>query len=118
MQKIFHLSSCSTCQRILKEWNPGSEIELQDIKEKLYTASELDEMRELAGSYEALFSKRALKYKEWNVKELVKKDEDYRTFLLKDYTFLKRPVLVVDNHLFSGNSAKTVAEAKSFLSSR
>lgn len=115
MKKVFHLSSCSTCQRILKEWHVDASIEVQDIKENLYTEQELDEMRELAGSYEAIFSKRALKYKEWNVKELVKKDEDYRAFLLKDYTFLKRPVLVVDKRIFAGNSAKTVSEAKSFL---
>lgn len=117
MKKIFHLSTCSTCQKILKEWNAPAEIELQDIKSTLYTEKELDEMRKLAGSYEAIFSKRAMKYKEWGVKDKVKSDDDYREYLLKDYTFLKRPVLVYDNTLFAGNSKKTVEEAKVFLAS-
>lgn len=117
MKKIFHLSTCSTCQKILKEWSAPSEVELQDIKTSLYTEKELDEMRKLAGSYEAIFSKRAIKYKEWDVKDKVKSDDDYREFLLKDYTFLKRPVLVYGNTLFAGNSTKIVEDAKVFLAS-
>ena len=117
MKKIFHLSTCSTCQKILAAWNIPKDIVLQDIKLELYSAQELDEMKQLAGSYEAIFSKRALKYKEWGVKEKIRTDEDYRTFLLKDYTFLKRPVLVVNNHLFAGNSQKNVDAAKTFLAS-
>lgn len=117
MKKIFHLSTCSTCQKILTEWTIPSDVVVQDIKMELYSEEELDEMKQMAGSYEAIFSKRAMKYKEWNVKELVKSDDDYRNFLLKDYTFLKRPVLVYDDRIFAGNSKKTVEEVKAFLAS-
>jgi arsenate reductase len=115
MKKIFHLSTCSACQKILAEWSIPKDVAVQDIKSELYSEEELDEMKQMAGSYEAIFSKRAMKYKEWGVKELVKSDEDYCAFLLKDYTFLKRPVLVYDNRIFAGNSKKTVEEAKAFL---
>ena len=63
MKKIYHLSTCTTCQRILKELKPGKEFVMQDIKTEKITSSQLDEMKSLAGSYEALFSRVALKYK-------------------------------------------------------
>ncbi|WP_343785700.1 arsenate reductase family protein [Wandonia haliotis] len=117
MKKIFHLSTCTTCQRILNEWSVPESVTLQDIKSDLYSEEELDKMKELAGSYEAIFSKRAMKYKEWNVKDKVKTDDDYREFLLKDYTFLKRPALVYEDTIFAGNSKKTVEAAGNFLAS-
>jgi len=116
MRKVFYLSTCSTCSRILKEWDLLSSIELQNIKENLYTESEVDEMKKMVGSYEALFSKKSMKYKAWDVKEKIHGDTDYREFLMKDYTFLKRPVLVYDNHIFVGNSKDNVEKAKQFLS--
>jgi arsenate reductase len=116
MRKVFYLSTCSTCTRILKEWNLPSSIFLQNIKENLYTESEVDEMKKMVGSYEALFSKKSMKYKAWDVKEKIHNDEDYREFLMKDYTFLKRPVLVFDEHIFVGNSKENVEKAKQFLS--
>lgn len=115
MRKIFHLSSCSTCVRILNEWAIPVDVVQQNIKEKLYSEAELDEMKELAGSYEAIFSKRSMKYKEWNVATHIKSDVDYRAFLLKDYTFLKRPVLVYDQHIFCGNAKQEVEQAGQFL---
>lgn len=115
LKKLFHLSTCSTCVRILKEWNVVDSVVLQDIKQQLYTAEELDYMKSIVGSYEELFSKRAVKYKEWNVKEQIKSDDDYRSFLLKDYTFLKRPVLLYEGHVFAGNSKKNVEDVLCFL---
>ena len=116
MRKVFYLSTCSTCSRILKEWDLPSSIELQNIKENLYTESEVDEMKKMVGSYEELFSKKSMKYKAWDVKEKIHIDKDYREFLMKDYTFLKRPVLVFDDHIFVGNSKDNVEKAKQFLS--
>ena len=111
MKKIYHLATCSTCQRILKEWNPGKNVELQDIKTEKITPSQIDEMERLAGSYEALFSRVAIKYRTLglNTKKLTEKD--YRKLILEEYTFLKRPVLIVDSEIFIGNSAKNVKAA-------
>ena len=117
MKKIYHLSTCDTCRRILKELNVPEGTELQDIKATPLTPGQLDALKERAGSYEALFSKRARLYKERNLKDRSLDEVDFRELLLEHYTFLKRPVVVADRKIFIGNSAKTVAAAKEALHS-
>ncbi|EDP96655.1 ArsC/Spx/MgsR family protein [Kordia algicida OT-1] len=112
MKKIYHLQTCNTCQRIIKEIQPTPDVVLQNIKEEEITAKQLEEMHELSGSYEALFSKRARLYKEKDLKNKDLSEEDYKQFILEHYTFLKRPVIIVNDKIFIGNSAKTVAAAK------
>jgi arsenate reductase len=48
-------------------------------------------MKELAGSYEALFSRRAMKYRSMGLNEMELSEDDYRKYILEEYTFLKRP---------------------------
>ena len=72
-------------------------------------------MKKLAGSYEALFSRRALKYKELGLKDKKLKEEDYRKLILEEYTFLKRPVFIVENRIFVGSEKKTVDALKEFI---
>ncbi len=115
MKKIFYLSSCSTCQRILKEWNPKKDIQLQDIKTEKITPEQLELMSQLAGSYEALFSRVALKFRALGLNEMELTEKDYRKYILDEYTFLKRPVLVLNDSIFVGNSKKNVAAAKTAL---
>ena len=115
MKKIYHLSSCSTCARILGEWKPGKDVVLQDIKTKKITAAQIDEMAKLAGSYEALFSRVALKYRAMGLNEMKLTEKDYRKYILEEYTFLKRPVLIVGKEIFIGNSKNNVAAAKEAL---
>ncbi|MCH2233177.1 MAG: hypothetical protein MK078_02905 [Crocinitomicaceae bacterium] len=115
MKKIFHLGTCSTCQRILNEWNAGSEYELQDIKTEKMTAEQVDEMIRLSGSAESLFSKRAMKYRGMGLHEKTLSEADYRQLIIDEYTFLKRPVLVDGDAIFVGNSKKVVAAAKDHL---
>lgn len=112
--KIYFLSTCSTCQRILKEWN-ATDAELQDIKTEPMTAAQVDEMIALAGSAEALFSRRAQKYKSMGLKDKTLTEADYRKLIIEEYTFLKRPVLILDNQIFIGNSKNVVADAKEAL---
>ena len=112
MKKIYHLSTCDTCQRILKEIEVPESFVLQDIKTESITAKQLDEMRKLAGSYEALFSKRARLYKERDLKNKDLQEDDYKELILEHYTFLKRPVIINNGEIFIGNSKKTVAAAK------
>lgn len=111
MKKIYHLSSCNTCQRIIKEINPDSEVQLQDIKTEMITQDQLEAMKALTGSYEALFSKRAQLYRQRNLKEQTLSEDDYKNLILEHYTFLKRPVMIVDDSIFVGNSKKVVAQA-------
>lgn len=115
MKKIYHLSTCTTNQRILKELKPGSDVILQDIKTEPITAKQLDEMKKLAGSYEALFSRVAMKYRSMGLNQMKLEEKDYRRYILEEYTFLKRPVTIVGDKIFIGNAAKTVEAAKKAL---
>ncbi len=115
-KKIYYLASCSTCQRIMKEVGVDSTFEQQNIKEVAITPAQLDEMHKLAGSYEALFSRRSMKYREWNLQDKELIENDYRDLILKEYTFLKRPVFLIGNEIFIGNTNKAVADAKAALS--
>lgn len=116
MKKIYHLKTCNTCQRIIKEIQPTPDFILQGIKEEAITVKQLEEMHALSGSYEALFSKRARLYKEKDLKNQELSEQDYKQYILEHYTFLKRPVIIVDDQIFIGNSAKTVAAAKEAIS--
>lgn len=112
MKKVYHLSSCNTNQRILKEIDFGNEVELQDIKKDNIDAETLDFIKEKVGSYEALFSKRAMKYRSMGLNEINLSEKDYRKYMLEEYTFLKRPFIILDNEVFIGNAKKTVEAVK------
>jgi arsenate reductase len=116
--KVYYLKTCDTSKRIIKEMaNLLDGFEFLEIKEQPLTATQIDEMKNLAGSYEALFSRRAKKYKEMGLKDLNLTDEDYKYYLLQHYTFLKRPTIIVDDEIFIGSSKKTVEALKQKLQS-
>ncbi|MDT0685281.1 arsenate reductase family protein [Autumnicola psychrophila] len=115
MKKIHHLSTCDTCKRILKELDLPSSFILQDIKTEKITEKQLEEMQELSGSYESLFSKRARLYKEKDLKNKDLDENQYKNLILEHYTFLKRPVIINNDKIFIGNSRKTVEAAKASI---
>jgi arsenate reductase (glutaredoxin) len=117
MKKIYHLATCSTCAEILKAWKPGKDFYLQDIRTEKITPEQMDEMIALAGSAEALFSRRALLYKEMGLKDKKLAEKDYRKLILDHDTFLKRPVLISGKKIFIGNAPNVVKEAKAHLDS-
>jgi arsenate reductase len=109
--KIYYLSTCSTCKRIMTDLDITAEnCTLQDIKTEKITAKQLDEMKALAGSYEALFSRRSMQYAAMGLKDKEITEKEYRQLILDEYTFLKRPVAVVGKEIFVGNT-KAVVEA-------
>lgn len=92
-----------------------SGFQLQDIRTEKITAKQLDEMKRLAGSYEALFSRRALLYKELGLKDKKLTENDYRDHILKHDTFLKRPVVMIGDKIFIGSEKKNVAALTAFI---
>jgi len=112
MKKIYHLATCSTNKRILKEIAPLDGFEMQEIKSNPITEEQIEQMHKLSESYEALFSKRAMKYKELGLKDKNLSETDIREYILSDYTFLKRPVAIIDDEIFIGNSKKNVEALK------
>ncbi|MFM2019099.1 MAG: hypothetical protein RL007_2755 [Bacteroidota bacterium] len=111
MKKLYYLASCSTCARIIEETGIAKKkFVMQDIKTEKITPAQLDEMKNLAGSYEALFSRVALKYKTLDPKPSTEKE--YRKLILEEYTFLKRPVAIIGDQIFIGNSKTNVENLK------
>ncbi|MEC4115795.1 arsenate reductase family protein [Myroides phaeus] len=112
MKKIYYLSTCSTCKRILSEMPAIDTFELQEIKKDPITAEQLEEMYVKVGSYELLFNKRSQLYKNRELKSKNLQEEDYKDLLLEHYTFLSRPVIFIGDEIFVGNSAKVIEKAK------
>tara|TARA_E500000318_G_scaffold69389_1_gene64255 strand:+ start:887 stop:1198 length:312 start_codon:yes stop_codon:yes gene_type:complete len=92
-----------------------SKTDLRDIKKNTITEKELEVMKSLSGTYESLFSKRAQLYKQRDLKNKKLSENDYKNLILEHYTFLKRPVLVLENQIFIGNASKTIEAAKTAL---
>ena len=111
MKKVYFLQTCDTCRRILKEVNLDG-FERQEIKANPVTVSQLEEMYIFSNSYEALFNKRAKKYKSMGLKSELITEKEYKQFILDEYTFLKRPVFIVGNDIFIGNSKKEIDRLK------
>ena len=63
MNKIYYIASCDTCRKIIKSLPKGHNLVFRDIKQDPLTLEELEEMHQLTGSYESLFSKKAQLYK-------------------------------------------------------
>ena len=114
MKKVYFLQTCDTCRRILKEINLEG-FEKQEIKSMAITVAQLEEMRSMTDSYESLFNKRAKLYREMDLKNQSLKDEDYKQYILDEYTFLKRPVFIIEDKIFIGNSKKVVEALKEEL---
>ena len=115
MKKIYHLSTCKTCQKVLAALHNGEGFELQDIKTNPITARQLDELKAITGSYDALFSKRSRKFRPMGLHEQELSEQDYRRLILEEYTFLKRPVVVIDGQVFAGSAKKAVDGALALI---
>lgn len=109
---IFYLKNCSTCQRIFTEISFKGKVYWQDIKEEKISSSQLDEMAAMAGSYEKLFSRVALKYRAMNLHLKQLNEDDYRNLILQEYTFLKRPVVILRNQIYIGSSKSNIQMLK------
>jgi arsenate reductase len=114
MKKVYFLKTCDTCRRILKEVNLDG-FEQQEIKSNPVTADQLDEMYSFTQSYEGLFNKRARKYKTMDKDGFT--EADFRQLILNEYTFLKRPVFIVEDQIFVGNSKKEIERLKEMVGS-
>lgn len=99
----------------MKEWNVDDTFELQDIKAENILPAQVDQLIKMSGSALALFSKRAVKYRAMGLHERELSDAEMRQLIIDEYTFLSRPVLVLDDQIFVGNSKKVVEAAKQAL---
>ena len=115
MRKIYYLSTCSTCNRIIKALGLGNDFEYHDIKSTKITEAQLEQMAKMSGSFESLFSRKAIKYRAMGLAEKTLTENDYKKLILEEYTFLKRPVIIIGNSIFVGNAKAVVEDAAKLL---
>lgn len=108
MNKIYYLASCDTCRKIIKTLPKDNDLVFHDIKQNPLTEQEIDKLYQLSGSYEALFSKKAVLYKTLGLKDKNLTEADYKKYLLEHYTFLSRPVFIINNEVFIGNTQQNM----------
>ena len=112
MKRIWYLSTCDTCKRIIKELGGLNNFEFIDLKDNPIKKEDLDLIVETNNlNYEDVFNKRSRKY----TKGQFTTDEEFKQAILKEYTFLKRPIIQINDKFFIGNSKKVVEDAKSFI---
>ena len=114
--KIYYLASCDTCRKIIKSLPNTDKLEFHDIRQNPITENELEEMYSLSGSYEVLFSKKAQLYKSLDLKNKSLTEADYKKYLLEHYTFLSRPVFIINDKIYIGNGQKNIIEVNKILS--
>lgn len=116
MKKVYYLSTCSTCKRIMDELGTLlSNFDKQDIKNDPLSLEQIDQMKALSGSYEQLFSRKAQKYRSMGLADQELNEQDYRRLIHEEYTFLKRPVFLFGEEIYVGNSKRTIAELQEKL---
>jgi arsenate reductase len=116
MNKIYYLASCDTCRKIIKGLPANHNLEFHDIRQNPITETELEEMHKLAGSYEALFSKKAQLYKSMDLKNKSLTEADFKKYIMEHYTFLSRPVFIIDGKIYIGNSQPNILQVMKALS--
>lgn len=115
MNKIYYLASCDTCRKIIKSLPKDHDLVFHDIKQNPITAEELEEMHKLSGSYESLFSRKAQLYKSMDLKNKSLTEADYKKHILEHYTFLSRPVFIINDKIYIGNSQQNILQVMKAL---
>ena len=115
MDIIYYLASCDTCRKIIKSLPKEHDFKFHDIKQDPITVVELEKMRELSGSYEALFSKKAQLYKSMDLKNKSLTENDYKKYILEHYTFLSRPVFIIKDKIYIGNTQQNMLQVMKAL---
>jgi arsenate reductase (glutaredoxin) len=115
MNKIYFLASCDTCRKIIKALPNADKLNYIDIRQNPISETDLEEMHHLSGNYEVLFSKKAQLYKSMDLKNKNLTEADYKKYLLEHYTFLSRPVFIINGEIYIGNSQKNILEVHKVL---
>ena len=97
--ELYWLPHCSTCQKA-KAFLEDKGIRftlVRDIKAEPLGEAEVHRLVQAVGSEEALFSKRAMKFRQWGLHEKELSSTDLVELMVKEYTFIKRPVVIFSN---------------------
>jgi arsenate reductase len=106
--KMYWLPHCTTCQKAAEYLeNKGVAVEsFHDVKTERLSRAEVQKLAALVGGPEALFSRRAMKYRSMNLGERELDDDDLLDLMAEEYTFIRRPVLVDGGRAVAGFTPK------------
>lgn len=105
MEKTFYwLPNCTTCQKAKRrlEYHRAAIGNLRDIKQEPLSRAEIERLAKMLGGAENLFSRRSTKYRELGLKDKNLTETEMLDLMASDYTFLKRPILVVGDAAIAG----------------
>jgi arsenate reductase (glutaredoxin) len=110
--EVYGLPHCTTCQRALQYLQDrGVSISrFRDLKAEPLQRSEVEELARKVGGAEALFSRRAMKYRKMGLHERDLTDDDLLRLMAEEYTFVTRPVIVLGERATAGFARKRVEE--------
>jgi arsenate reductase len=110
--KLYGLPHCSTCQKAVA-YLEDLDVEIEnfhDVKENQLSKKEVQKLVKLVGGEDKLFSKRAMKYRSMGLNEMELSNEDLLNYMVEEYTFIRRPVLVFGDTGLAGFSKKKYDE--------
>ncbi len=107
---VYWLPHCTTCQKAVQHLEErGVPItSFRDLKAEPLTEPEVRELARKVGGAGALFSRRAMKYRQRGLHEQTLSEADLVRLMAEEYTFVTRPVIVRGDRATAGFSAKRV----------
>ncbi len=110
VERFYGLPHCTTCQKAEAYLTNELGIKVKksiDVKTTKVPKNEIEELVKGIGGAEKLFSKRAMKYRGWGLHEKTLSETDMLNYMDEEYTFIKRPTIVLnDGRVLAGFSKK------------
>ena len=107
---VYWLPYCTTCQKAVAYLHEkGVPIRsFRDLKAQPLEQAEVRDLARKVGGVEALFSRRAMKYRQLGLHEKELSEDEMARWMADEYTFVTRPVIVRGDRATAGFSAKRV----------
>jgi arsenate reductase len=108
--EVYGLPHCTTCQKAVAflEARGVSVRSYRNLKAEPLSRAEVAELARKFGGAEALFSKRAMKYRKMGLHERQLSEDEMLDLMTEEYTFVTRPVIVRGERATAGFSEKRV----------
>jgi arsenate reductase (glutaredoxin) len=109
---LYWLPHCDTCKKAAAFLQRKNVVvtRFHNLKTDMLTRQEIEKLAEMVGGVDQMFSQRAIKYRELGLNKREVSTNEMIEFMVADYTFIKRPVLVIDGKAISGFSEKSYEE--------
>jgi arsenate reductase len=101
---FYWLPNCTTCQKAKRrlDYHRLSITKLRDLREEPLSLEEVKNLAEKLGGVENLFSRRSVKFRELGLRDKELSENEMLDLMTTEYTFLKRPILVLNNKAIAG----------------